>query len=82
VAALSADGAPTGRRLKAHVAGLSGREIEVVRLIAAGLSNQEIGARLCLSLPTVKNHVAHVLAKTTSRNRAAAAAFALREGLT
>jgi DNA-binding NarL/FixJ family response regulator len=79
---LSADGAPAGRLYKAHPNGLSRREIEVARLIAAGLSNREIGARLCLSLPTVKNHVAHVLAKTDSPNRAAAAAFALREGLT
>jgi DNA-binding CsgD family transcriptional regulator len=82
VADLAARGAPASRLGKAHPAGLTGREIEVVRLIAVGLSNTEIGARLCLSLPTVKNHVAHVLAKTDSRNRAAAAAFALREGLT
>jgi DNA-binding CsgD family transcriptional regulator/tetratricopeptide (TPR) repeat protein len=80
-AALSSSSARTGRLGTAYPAGLSAREAEILRLIAAGLSNDEIGARLSLSLSTVKNHVAHVLTKTECRNRAAAAVFAQREGL-
>ncbi|MDQ2909332.1 MAG: response regulator transcription factor [Candidatus Eremiobacteraeota bacterium] len=42
---------------------LSSREFEIVRLIAEGLSNREIGKRLTLSEKTVKNHVSHILSK-------------------
>ncbi|MEA2530243.1 MAG: hypothetical protein QOG89_1887, partial [Thermomicrobiales bacterium] len=62
-------------------AGLSAREVEVLRLVAAGLSNAEIAERLFLSPNTVKAHVAHVLAKIGVHNRAAATEFALRHGL-
>jgi DNA-binding CsgD family transcriptional regulator len=62
-------------------AGLSAREVEVLRLVAAGLSNAEIAERLYVSPNTVKAHVAHVLAKIGARNRAAAVEFALRHGL-
>jgi DNA-binding CsgD family transcriptional regulator len=64
-----------------HPAGLSSREVEVLRLIAAGRTNREIAAALFLSPATVNIHVTHILAKTDTANRAAAAAFALRHGL-
>jgi DNA-binding CsgD family transcriptional regulator/transcriptional regulator with XRE-family HTH domain len=65
----------------AYPAGLSAREVEVLRLMAAGRSNREIAATLFLSERTVDAHVRHILAKTDTENRAAATAFALRHGL-
>jgi len=60
------------------LAELSDREREVLSLIAEGLRNREIAARLVLSEATVKTHVRHVLEKLRFRNRAEAAAFAAR----
>ena len=57
---------------------LSPREREVIELMAEGLRNREIAARLFLSEATIKTHVRHVLAKLRLRNRAEAAAFATR----
>jgi DNA-binding NarL/FixJ family response regulator len=62
-------------------AGLTEREVEVLRLVAAGLSNAEIAERLFLSPNTVKVHVVRVLAKIGVHNRAAATEFALRHGI-
>lgn len=55
---------------------LTEREREVLSEIAHGLSNQEIADKLCISLPTVKTHVAHILQKTYSRDRVQAVVFA------
>jgi len=60
---------------------LSEREIEVLRLIAQGLSNQEIADRLAVSERTVRNHVGSILAKLHLENRTQAALYALRQGL-
>jgi len=60
---------------------LSKREVDVLRLLAAGLSNQEIGARLFISTHTVANHIRSILAKTGTANRTEAAAYAVRQGL-
>jgi DNA-binding CsgD family transcriptional regulator len=62
--------------------GLSTREVDVLRLIAAGRSNQEIGAQLFISANTVANHIHSILAKTSTANRTQAAAYAIRQGLT
>jgi DNA-binding CsgD family transcriptional regulator len=62
-------------------AGLTAREVEVLRLVATGLSNAEIAERLFLSPNTVKVHVARILGKIGVHNRAAATEFALRHGI-
>jgi two-component system, NarL family, response regulator len=59
----------------------SGRELEVLQLIADGLVNREIGGKLYLSEETVKSHVRHLLAKLQARSRAHAVAIGLRRGL-
>jgi len=60
---------------------LSHRELEVLTLAAEGLSNAEIGDALVISNRTVGTHVEHILGKIHAPNRAAAASYALREGL-
>jgi pimeloyl-ACP methyl ester carboxylesterase/DNA-binding CsgD family transcriptional regulator len=60
---------------------LTRRETEVLRLVAAGLSNREIASSLVLSEHTVHRHVANILRKLTLSTRAAAAAHATRSGL-
>jgi DNA-binding NarL/FixJ family response regulator len=64
-----------------HAGDLTQRELEVLRLVAAGHTNREIAAELHLSPRTVHNHLAHILTKTKTANRTAASAFALRHGL-
>jgi DNA-binding NarL/FixJ family response regulator len=53
---------------------LTARESEILRLIDEGLSNKEIAARLCIEVPTVKNHVHNILDKLHARRRGEAAA--------
>ena len=59
---------------------LSEREVEVVRLVAEGLSNKEISIRLELSDKTVKNHISHILGKMNLKARTQVAVTALRAG--
>ena len=61
--------------------GLTPREAEVLRLIAAGMSNAEIAATLVVSDATVKTHINHVFAKTGARDRAQAVRYAYEHGL-
>jgi DNA-binding NarL/FixJ family response regulator len=51
---------------------LTSREVEILRLLAAGMTNPAIAAELFLSVRTVENHVAHILAKLGVRTRTAA----------
>ena len=60
---------------------LSDRELQVVRLLAEGMSNKEISLRLELSDKTVKNHISHILAKLQLTARTQVAVHALRAGL-
>lgn len=61
--------------------GLTDREVEVLRLVARGLSNQEIAARLVISRRTAEHHVQHVYTKIGSSTRAGAALFAMEHDL-
>ena len=60
---------------------LSGRELQVLRLVAEGLSNKEIASALQISAHTVARHVTNIMRKLSASNRAQAAATALRNGL-
>ncbi|MBU1879773.1 MAG: response regulator transcription factor, partial [Chloroflexi bacterium] len=60
---------------------LTDREIEVLRLVAQGLSNQDVAGVLVLSPATVRTHVGNILGKLSLSNRTQAALYALREGL-
>jgi DNA-binding CsgD family transcriptional regulator len=60
---------------------LSWREVDVLRLVAAGLSNREIGQELSISGHTVANHVRSILRKTGATNRTEAAGYAHRNAL-
>jgi DNA-binding CsgD family transcriptional regulator len=76
------DGAPgSGRRAGPSLAGLTDRERDVLRLLAEGQSNKEIGAELFISPKTASVHVSNILAKLHAASRTEAAAIAHREGL-
>jgi NarL family two-component system response regulator LiaR len=60
---------------------LTEREVDVLRLVAQGLSNDEIGEKLFISERTVRTHVSNILGKLHLANRTQAALYALREGL-
>jgi DNA-binding NarL/FixJ family response regulator len=69
-------------RLRAQApAGLSDREVEVLVLLARGMTNKQIGKRLFISPRTVGNHVAHIYDKTAVKTRAAAALYAAENDL-
>jgi HD-GYP domain-containing protein (c-di-GMP phosphodiesterase class II) len=79
-AVLAAAGHRVPRRREGP-AGLTTREVEVLRLVARGLSNKAIAERLVISPKTVGNHVEHIYAKIGAGNRAAAGLFAMQHGL-
>jgi HD-GYP domain-containing protein (c-di-GMP phosphodiesterase class II) len=71
-------GAPARR---AHAGGLTDREVDVVRLLARGLTNKEIATTLDISVKTAGHHVQHIFEKAGVTTRAAAALFAMQNGL-
>jgi predicted ATPase/DNA-binding CsgD family transcriptional regulator len=72
---------PAAKHRQQSSHGLTAREMEVLRLVAAGKSNQEIADELYLSRGTVKIHVTHILAKLDTPSRTTAADYAHRHGL-
>jgi HD-GYP domain-containing protein (c-di-GMP phosphodiesterase class II) len=79
-AVLAAAGHRADRR-HTQPAGLTVREIEILRLVARGLSSRQIADELVLSPKTVRNHTEHIYAKTGASNRVAASLFAVQHGL-
>ncbi len=61
--------------------GLTAREAEVLRLIAAGRTNREITEALVVTLSTVQNHLINIYRKIDARSRADATAYAFRHGI-
>jgi DNA-binding NarL/FixJ family response regulator len=79
-AVLRAAGHRVSRR-REWPAGLTPREVEVLRLVARGLSNKQIAERLVITRKTASNHVEHIYAKAGVSNRAQASLFAVKHGL-
>src|SRR5206468_5882647 len=79
-AVLSAAGHRISRRRDGPF-GLTAREVDVLRLLARGLSAKEIAARLVITPKTARNHIEHIYAKTDTSNRVRASMFAVQHGL-
>lgn len=72
---------PTASPAASPLIGLTSREVEVLRELSDGITNQEIAARLYISENTVKNHIHNILDKLRLRNRREAIEFARKHGL-
>ena len=79
-AVLAAAGHQVARR-RERPAGLTAREVDVLRLLARGLSNKEIAASLVITPKTARNHVEHIYAKTGATTRVTASLYAMQNGL-
>jgi HD-GYP domain-containing protein (c-di-GMP phosphodiesterase class II) len=79
-AVLGVAGHRTARRREGP-AGLTAREVDVLRLVSRGLSSKEIGKRLVISPKTARNHIEHIYVKIGVSNRATASLFAVQHGL-
>jgi NarL family two-component system response regulator LiaR len=79
--AVAAQDEPPGSRALTSLEALTERELEVLRLIAEGLNNRQIAAKLVISDKTVKTHVSSILSKLHLGDRTQAAIYALRHGL-
>ena len=80
-AVLAAAGHRTSAVPRAWPAGLSDREVDVLRLLATGLTNAQIAATLVISPRTAEHHVQHIYARIGASTRAAAALYAMQHGL-
>jgi len=69
------------RRRREGPAGLTAREVEVLRLLARGLATKEIAARLAITPKTAGNHIEHIYSKIDARSRVAASLYAVEHGL-
>jgi HD-GYP domain-containing protein (c-di-GMP phosphodiesterase class II)/DNA-binding CsgD family transcriptional regulator len=79
-AVLAAAGHPVGRR-REWPAGLTTREVDVLRLVARGLSSKQIAAQLVITPKTARNHIEHIYAKIEATSRVAASLYATEHGL-
>ena len=80
-AVLSAAGHKVPVKKRQRVSGLTGRELEILRLVATGLSMKEVGERLGISPKTVDNHLQNLYPKIEVKTRAGATLFAIEHGL-
>jgi DNA-binding CsgD family transcriptional regulator len=71
---------PADREEGSGRADLSQRELEIIELVATGLTNQEIALKLMISKRTVDNHVSNIFTKTGARNRVALLNWAMDNG--
>jgi DNA-binding NarL/FixJ family response regulator len=71
---------PTSQGVEVTRADLSERELEIIELVATGLTNQEIASQLTISKRTVDNHVSNIFAKTGAKNRVALINWAMDNG--
>ena len=71
---------PTPQGVEVIRADLSERELEIIELVATGLTNQEIASQLTISKRTVDNHVSNIFAKTGAKNRVALINWAMDHG--
>jgi HD-GYP domain-containing protein (c-di-GMP phosphodiesterase class II) len=81
VAAVLAAAGHRGALRVVRPAGLTSREVDVLRLLARGMSNRQIAAQLVISAKTAGHHVEHIYAKTGTSNRAMASLYAANNGL-
>jgi HD-GYP domain-containing protein (c-di-GMP phosphodiesterase class II)/DNA-binding CsgD family transcriptional regulator len=79
-AVLAAAGHPVGRR-REWPAGLTSREVDVLRLVARGLSSKQIATELVITPKTARNHIEHIYTKIDASSRVAASLFATEHGL-
>ncbi len=79
-AVLAAAGHPVGQR-REWPAGLTTREVDVLRLIARGLSSKQIAAQLVITPKTARNHIEHIYTKIDASSRVAASLYATEHGL-
>ena len=79
-AVLAAAGHPVGRR-REWPAGLTTREVDVLRLVARGLSSKQIATQLVITPKTARNHIEHIYTKIDASSRVAASLFATEHGL-
>ena len=79
-AVLAAAGHSVGRR-REWPAGLTTREVDVLRLVARGLSSKQIAAELVITPKTARNHIEHIYTKIDASSRVAASLFATEQGL-
>jgi DNA-binding NarL/FixJ family response regulator len=70
-----------GMRQRDRPAGLTVREVDVLRLVARGMSSRQIADRLVISPKTARNHIEHIYTKIDASSRVTASLFAVRQGL-